>query len=101
MTTYPHSAGHKVSGTSQEAAEAVTPCASNLREQVLRALINEPMTADECAARLDQTPFAIRPRLSELRALGKIEDSKTRRPNASGHRAIVWQSTGTFHLTTT
>ncbi len=95
---YPDAAGFKSVGTSSDAATAVTDTAANLREQVLRVLINEPLTADECAQRLDQTPFAIRPRLSELRALGKIEDSKERRKNSSGHSAIVWQAAGTFRL---
>jgi predicted ArsR family transcriptional regulator len=48
-------------------------------------------TADEAASELGESILAIRPRLSELVALGKIEDSGLRRKNASGMTATVWR----------
>jgi hypothetical protein len=50
------------------------------------------MTADECAAVLQRDVLSIRPRFSELRTRGTLEDSLERRVNQrSGKRAIVWR----------
>lgn len=88
--TYPQAPGFKRTDTSRQAAEDMKPNAATLRSKVLRALGNCPLTADECAAVLRQPVLSIRPRLSELRELGRIEDSGKRRRNASGKNAIVW-----------
>jgi hypothetical protein len=46
------------------------------------------------AAQLDASPFAVRPRVTELNRLGLIERSRTeRRRNASGMNAAVWKIT--------
>jgi hypothetical protein len=50
-------------------------------------------TADECAGYLGETILSIRPRFSELRAFGLIEDTGDRRLNDSGRRATVWRAT--------
>lgn len=88
LFSYPHSAGHKRTDTSREAAERVD--AGTLRGKVLQALREGPATADECAARLGFSILSIRPRLTELRELGRVCDTGARRPNASGRSAIVW-----------
>ncbi len=86
---YPHLAGFKAPGTSQAAAATVD--AKTLRGQVLRTLERcGDLTADEIAHRLAESILSIRPRLSELRALGLVVDSGRRRPNASGRSAIVF-----------
>ena len=90
MTTYPTTPGFKASGTSQDAALEIKPHAQNLREGCLRELAAASLTADEVANRLDSSILAIRPRISELKALGQIMDSGMRRPNSSGHKAVVW-----------
>ena len=88
--TYPKAPGFKAHGTSQEAAQSVD--VATLRANVLKALRRHgPMTADACAARLRRSVLSIRPRFSELRALGQIVDSGVRSKNESGHRAIVWR----------
>jgi predicted transcriptional regulator len=86
---YPVAPGWKRTDTSREAAE--TTNAATLRAKVLRVLANGPLTADECAAAMRCPILSIRPRLSELRELGKVEDSGERRFNSSGKRAIVWR----------
>ncbi len=89
---YPSAPGYKVAGPSREAANDTVSTASTLREQALRSLKEcGPMTADECADWMFISILAIRPRFSELRVLGIIEDTGLRRPNASGHRATVWR----------
>jgi hypothetical protein len=89
---YPYVPGHKsCDDTTMAAAIDMTPHAGTLRHAVLHQLkTNGPMTADECAAALDESPLAIRPRFSELRLLGLVHDSASRRPNSSGKTAIVW-----------
>lgn len=89
---YPNSPGFKAPGPSLLAAKANAGRAETLREQVLETLSgNGPKTADECAALMRESILSIRPRFSELLASGKIEDSKIRRKNVSGHTATVWQ----------
>ena len=92
MTTYPHTAGHKEPTTSKDAA--ATTDAPRLRGMVERALrVFGPMTADGVADNLALSCLSIRPRLSELRRLGKIAPTGERRANASGKLATVWRLT--------
>lgn len=48
------------------------------------------LTTDELADRLGLDRGSIQPRTSELKALGLIADSKARRRNVTGKRAVVW-----------
>ena len=90
--TYPHHPGAKVGGTSQDAADAIAEPAPTLRAQVLALFHRESQfTTDEAAAKLGLTVLAVRPRFSELRKLGLIEDSGKRRQNDSGRPANVWR----------
>ena len=52
-----------------------------------------PMTADGVADNLALSCLSIRPRLSELRRLGRIVPTGERRANASGKLATVWRLT--------
>lgn len=93
--TYPQQPGYRRrSKTSKGAAESVKDRAPTLRDRVLWLLkTSEPgHTADECAMLLGETVLSIRPRLSELKRLGKIYDSGITRPNISGVQASVWRS---------
>lgn len=89
--TYPVAAGHKEhGGTSQLAGDSVD--AARLRERVKDALRRAgPMTADETAHYLGVDKLSIRPRFSELYAMGEVMKTSTRRKNASGHSATVWR----------
>lgn len=87
---YPQFPGAKRGGTSREAAEHANLNAPTLRAAVLKLLRNEPLTADECAAHLNEGVLSIRPRLSELVRMDLIEDSGLTRLNASGRNATVW-----------
>jgi predicted transcriptional regulator len=66
-----------------------------LRALVLEALVAAPsgLTADEIAAKLEESVLAVRPRVSELFHAGVIEKTGERRPNASGLNAHVWKKT--------
>ena len=82
--------GWKEPTTSRDAAKSVAKRSATLREFVLRALQTRPMTADEVAAFLGETVLSIRPRVAELRKLGRIVATGDKRRNESGMLASVW-----------
>jgi len=90
--TYPNYPGAKVDGPSQDAADNIAEHAMTLRDRV-DALFDagEDLTADECAERLNEDILSVRPRVSELRRKGRIEDAGKRRCNKSGMTATAWR----------
>jgi hypothetical protein len=89
--TYPDQPGYKISGTSQEVAQAMQGKAPILSAKVLQVLQCYELTTDECADVLNESVLSIRPRFSELQQQGRIEKTNERRRNASGHSASVWR----------
>lgn len=90
---YPDVPAARPTDTSIAAAESLADGVAGLRRRVLEAIRAAGaigLTPDEAAAQLELTPFTTRPRFSELREKGLIEDSGLRRANASGRKAIVW-----------
>jgi hypothetical protein len=88
LFSYPTSPGWKGAETSRAAAESIN--ASVLRGKVLRIYeLRGPCTADEAAEALHTSILSIRPRVTELKALGKLVDTGIRRPNRSGRSAAV------------
>lgn len=74
--------------TRREAAASIP--AETLRAHCLAILRSYgPLTPDEIAMKMHQSILAVRPRITELKALDLIEDTGRRRPNASGRRAMV------------
>lgn len=95
MLNYPHIPGHKVLGTSLDAAVSMESRAGTLRKLVLDTLRNSPLrvtgwTADEMAEYLNESILSIRPRFTELKQLNEIHDTGVRRKNLSGRNAVVW-----------
>jgi predicted ArsR family transcriptional regulator len=90
---YPESPGSQNTDTSREAARSMDNDASTLRGQCLSALGSHDQTADEIAESVGESILTIRPRVTELKAKGKVFDSGKRRPNESGRNAIVWTLT--------
>lgn len=90
---YPNAPGFKVGGTSQEAAGRMAPAAKTLRARALACIARAPrgLTADEVAAELRASPFAVRPRVTELNRLGLIERAEGRGRNTSGMTATIWR----------
>jgi hypothetical protein len=95
-SSYPHAPGYKAAGASQEAAQHVAGAASRLRAAVLAELRRWPdgRTADEIADGLRRSPLSVRPRVTELKALGRIVPTGERRRNESGMSATVWRAVG-------
>lgn len=86
---YPRVPGHKKEGTSKISADSVAKEAKTLREQCLEVLKRKQLTADEVAMYLHRSILSIRPRCSELIALGLVQETSFRRRNLSGHFANV------------
>jgi predicted transcriptional regulator len=89
---YPNEPGFKESETSKAAAQAVSSRAIVLRDAAFNALRQGPKTADEVAAALNESVLAIRPRISELSAAGRVRKTGDRRTNVSGMTAHVWMA---------
>lgn len=90
---YPMSAGHRGIDTSAAAAAAIASSLSFLQAKVFRAIAEagtRGLTTNELSEHLRIDRGSIQPRTSELRAKGRIRDSRLRRQNANGKRAIVW-----------
>jgi len=90
--TYPNHPGAKVAGTSHDAADNIAEHAETLRDRVDGLFSrHDGLTADECAELLGAEIWSVRPRLSELRRLGRIVETDQRRKNRSGMTATVWK----------
>jgi hypothetical protein len=92
---YPDRPGAKgPDGTSQDAAEAIKPIASYLRRVAMRSLdrLGEA-TVLEAVALAKVSRESLQPRFSELRAMGLVEPTGTRRRNPSGKGAAVLRLT--------
>jgi predicted ArsR family transcriptional regulator len=82
---YPNDCGWKEPTTSRDAAKTARRSSKGLQRAILGLLeADGPKTPDETADYLRKTVLAIRPRFSELLALGLIEPTGTRRSNSSG-----------------
>lgn len=90
IRAYPSQPGWKVEGTSREAAAAIAPRADSLNARTLASLKRSPKSPEEVAAELGETILAIRPRFSQLFALGLIVKTADRRKSASGRSVTVW-----------
>ncbi|AHE52600.1 hypothetical protein [Sphingomonas sanxanigenens] len=83
--------GASARDTSRAAAADIAPRAKIFRDRALAALeASNGLTADEVAGKVGLPVLSIRPRITELFALGLIRDTHERRANASGRKAIVW-----------
>lgn len=90
--SYPETPGFADTDTSRDAAKAVRPKASCVREMVLEALRGRPGTAVQIALRLRLPYESVQPRTSELRAMGLVEDSGKRGPSRDPEKlAIIWR----------
>jgi len=79
------------SDTSRLAHQAIRPRKPTLREMALEALARGPSTADEAADYANVSPFAMRPRFTELLKAGTIEDTGKRRTSSNGKTSAVWR----------
>ena len=94
LLVYPDAPGFKVSGPSEQAAEAIGSTANRMRAAVLAQIAQHAggATADEIAKDLNLSVLSVRPRVSELNRNGEIEQTGARRKNESGMTATVWRT---------
>lgn len=86
--TYPHVAGFKAAGTSSQAAQRIAGTVGAAHCRILELLADPEirwggLTPDEVAARMGRSVLYVRPRVSELLALGKLIPTGARRKNSS------------------
>lgn len=89
---YPHHAGYKTTGTSQDAANAIEGSgrAATLRMAVLGFyVVHIEGTPDECAETLGESVLSIRPRCSELLTSGDLCRTGKRRKSSEGRAQNV------------
>ncbi len=88
--------GHRDTDTSREAAKKVAPAARTIRDRILKIMSAwpGPMTADEISQQTGIYFGSVRPRISELRRDGLIEDSGERRDGEHGMKLIAWRLKG-------
>jgi len=109
MSKYPQVPGHNKVDTSIEAAESMEKSSATLRTRVLKTLKSSqapghnkvdtniyptfayPLTSEQISDISGISHDNVWKRISELRAMGKVEDSGERRRNRSGRKAIAWQ----------
>lgn len=94
---YPSFPGHRGIDTSAAAAASLASSLSYLQGKVFRAILEagtRGLTTNELAEHLRIDRGSVQPRTSELRAKGRIRDSRQRRMNANGKKAIVWVAGG-------
>lgn len=92
---YPDDPGAKgPDGTSQDAADAIAPNVPRLRRVAMLALARlGEATPLEVVAVAGVAREALQPRFSELRVMGLVEPTGTRRRNPSGKYAAVLRLT--------
>ena len=89
---YPHRPGWKRTDTSRDAAAVFGFIALTMRDQCLAALQEDgPATSDEIAVKIGRPYMSVRPRLTELQAMGLVVDSGQRRLNPQRVRTVVWR----------
>lgn len=95
FTRYPDRAGYKAPGTSQDAANAIEGSgqASRLRTAVLAFYGRQEGTPDQCAEFLQESPWSIRPRCSELLKKGELALTGRRGISSNGNPQNVLQLT--------
>lgn len=99
---YPHAAGHKGTiETGKLAADAFRSKLAPRRAEVIEHLRqNGPATAEDIAEATGRHWYVVRPRISELKALGLVIDTGLRRETPlGGFTAVVRLSTVAEHAT--
>lgn len=86
---YPESPGYKAEGTSRTAAKKMALRAGTLKALCYDEIKKSPAAADQIAERINRTPFAVRPRITELIQLGWVRKSGRKHTNKSGMEADI------------
>lgn len=89
--------GYQNTDTSKAAAESGAGKKITLRDQVLAVIEdrspNLPVSVETVSAILNRPTVSVRPRFTELKNAGKIEDSGERGRTQFGKACILWKAT--------
>jgi hypothetical protein len=90
---YPERPGSKgrPGGPSEQGAQYYAPQVKGRRAQVLNGFDGRPSTSEQIAERIGIHWYLVRPRLSELQALGFVVDTGATAPSALGGRSTIWR----------
>jgi hypothetical protein len=96
LLDYPTENNWKARETSRLAAEGAAEKAPIWRARCLAALVRSAtgLTACQVAGELNHDVASIRPRITELVKLRKVEPTGERRPTRLGATAMVWRAVG-------
>jgi len=89
--SYPYQPGYKDSDTSKQAAKKVTSKSERLCQDIEIILHRGAMSAYQLAAYFNEPITSIRPRITQLKQQGKIEDSGQRHRTIGGCNEKVWR----------
>ena len=90
--SYPEAPGYKNESTSKAAAESIKPRTKKLEERVLDVIRSFPFgcSPERVCEELEENILSVRPRFSQLKAKGLIEDSGRRDRTLCGKQSIIW-----------
>lgn len=88
---YPHFPGYRDKDTSKEAAHKYAGKSKMLCDEIEAILKSGAMSAYDLARLFNEPITSIRPRLTQLKNQGKIEDSGERHITEGGCREKVWR----------
>jgi len=93
--TYPLIPGSRPTVTSRKAARQAKTRSKVAQEQILALLAAlGPLTADECAELLGYRILFMRPRMSELKKMGKVIESGITRMSSEGNHMACFRKVG-------
>lgn len=98
---YADGAGYKTEGTSRRAAAHVTATLGKRQQEVLTIFRRTGiggLTADEVAGCLGWHVTTVRPRITELKQKGILEQTGEERPTPLGMMAYVYRMTEVYRL---
>lgn len=91
IAAYPYHPGYKDQQTSKEAAHKYAGKSKMLCDEIEAILKSGAMSAYDLARLFNEPITSIRPRLTQLKNQGKIEDSGERHLTEGGCREKVWR----------
>lgn len=94
---YPDHPGTKAGSpeTAFKAADRVAGIARNHRDMILAELQSAGaagLSSDEIGTRVGLTPYAVRPRISELYRDGRVMRTELRAKNPEGNSVMIWRA---------
>src|ERR1044072_9478097 len=88
---YPHAPALGKTATSRGMARKIAPRHKEAHRRILAMLRDGPLNADEIAEKLGMDVLYCRPRVTEMKELGLIEETGEKRPSSRGNPMMVYR----------